>query len=174
MRLIRAQHGAAAVEMALLLPLLIVLAFGVIEFSTAYNRVQGLQAATREGARLGVESSVPRPVTALQVRERVWTALQDNSAGSGFPAPGGTASDAEAQIRQDVDVVVTNLTSATDTSSPALNDGAMVCAHNIDRVRVTTRIRSNRQDAYGMTVPLVTNGTVGLGTTAEAVMRCLR
>jgi Flp pilus assembly pilin Flp len=48
------QDGAAAVEFALLLPLLILLLFGFIQFGTAFNaRIQATNAA-REAARLAV------------------------------------------------------------------------------------------------------------------------
>ena len=48
------QDGAAAVEFALLLPLLVVLLFGFIQFGTAFNtRIQATNAA-REGARMAV------------------------------------------------------------------------------------------------------------------------
>jgi Flp pilus assembly pilin Flp len=50
----KGQDGAAAVEFALLLPLLVVLLFGVIQFGTAFNtRIQATNAA-REGARMAV------------------------------------------------------------------------------------------------------------------------
>jgi hypothetical protein len=50
----RRQDGAAAVEFALLLPLLILLLFGFIQFGTAFNtRIQATNAA-REAARLAV------------------------------------------------------------------------------------------------------------------------
>jgi Flp pilus assembly protein TadG len=45
------ERGAAAVELAILLPLLVMLVFGIVEFSIAYNKQQGLHAAAREGAR---------------------------------------------------------------------------------------------------------------------------
>lgn len=45
------EGGAAMVEMALILPILIILVFGIIQFAIAFNRVQGLHAAAREGAR---------------------------------------------------------------------------------------------------------------------------
>ena len=48
----RDQRGAAAVEMAIVLPILILLVFGIIEWSIYFNRLQGLQAAAREGARV--------------------------------------------------------------------------------------------------------------------------
>ena len=50
----RGQDGAAAVEFALLLPLLVLLLFGFIQFGTAFNtRIQATNAA-REAARAAV------------------------------------------------------------------------------------------------------------------------
>ena len=50
----RGQEGAAAVEFALLLPLLVLLLFGMIEFGLAFNtRIQATNAA-REAARRAV------------------------------------------------------------------------------------------------------------------------
>ncbi len=45
------ERGAAAVELALLLPILLVLVFGIVEFGRAYNTKLQLSAAVREGAR---------------------------------------------------------------------------------------------------------------------------
>jgi Flp pilus assembly protein TadG len=45
-------RGAAAVEMALLLPVLLVLVFGIIDFGRALNEQITLTSAAREGARL--------------------------------------------------------------------------------------------------------------------------
>jgi Flp pilus assembly protein TadG len=47
-----ADHGAAAVEFALLLPLLLLLLFGIIDFGRALNAQITLTQAAREGARL--------------------------------------------------------------------------------------------------------------------------
>jgi Flp pilus assembly protein TadG len=50
----RDQDGAAAVEFALLLPLLVLLLFGLIQFGIAFNtKIQATNAA-REGARMAV------------------------------------------------------------------------------------------------------------------------
>ena len=46
------EAGAAAVELALLLPLLVVIVFGIIEFGLAYTRAQSFNAAAREAGRL--------------------------------------------------------------------------------------------------------------------------
>ena len=49
--LLRDEGGAAAVEFALVLPVLMLLVMGIIEFSQAYNAKELLQYAVREGAR---------------------------------------------------------------------------------------------------------------------------
>lgn len=48
----RRERGAAAVEMALVLPILISLVFGIIDFSRIFNAEIQLSQAAREGARL--------------------------------------------------------------------------------------------------------------------------
>ena len=48
------QKGAAAVEFALILPVLLILLFGVIDFGVLFGQNISLQAAAREGARQGV------------------------------------------------------------------------------------------------------------------------
>ena len=48
-----ATDGVVAVELALLLPVLVMLVFGILQFGLAYNRLQGVHAAAREGARAG-------------------------------------------------------------------------------------------------------------------------
>jgi Flp pilus assembly protein TadG len=48
---LRGEHGTAAVEMALILPILILLVFGIISFGHAFNLQQDLNASIREGAR---------------------------------------------------------------------------------------------------------------------------
>ena len=50
-RIARGEHGAAAVEFALIVPLLVVLVFGVIEFGRVFNVQISLTGAAREGAR---------------------------------------------------------------------------------------------------------------------------
>lgn len=59
----RAERGAAAVEFALLLPLLALLMFGIVEFGLALHRQQVLATASREGARVGIRQGVPRPTS---------------------------------------------------------------------------------------------------------------
>ncbi len=48
----RTEKGAAAVEFALVLPILVLLVFGIVEFGRAYNAYLSVTHAAREGARL--------------------------------------------------------------------------------------------------------------------------
>jgi Flp pilus assembly protein TadG len=52
----RAQRGAVAVEFALILPILLLLVLGIIEFGFGYHAWDATQNAAREGARLGAVS----------------------------------------------------------------------------------------------------------------------
>jgi hypothetical protein len=49
----RDEDGVVAVELALVLPVLVMLLFGILQFGIAFNRLQGVHAAAREGARVG-------------------------------------------------------------------------------------------------------------------------
>ena len=56
----RDQKGSLAIEAALLLPMMVLLIFGTIEFSLLmYNR-QDITNGSREGARAGIVQTVPR------------------------------------------------------------------------------------------------------------------
>jgi Flp pilus assembly protein TadG len=65
------ERGASAVEFALVAPILILLVFGIFQFSIVYNRQQGLHAAAREGARI---ASLPQ-TTSSEINDRVMAAL---------------------------------------------------------------------------------------------------
>ena len=78
MRLSRRQdRGAAAVELAIVLPVLLLVLFGLIDFGRAFNANMALTQAAREGAR----------VAALggdfgQVQKRTWEAATFPGGGS--------------------------------------------------------------------------------------------
>lgn len=58
-------RGAVTVEFALILPILLMLLVGIIEFGQAYNTQIALQGAAREGARaLALDEDVNAAVTA--------------------------------------------------------------------------------------------------------------
>jgi Flp pilus assembly protein TadG len=63
------ERGASAVEFALVLPLLVLLVFGIAQFGIAFFRYQGVQAAAREGARVASLSQTE----ISEIRDRVCT-----------------------------------------------------------------------------------------------------
>jgi Flp pilus assembly protein TadG len=64
MKRIRSERGAAAVEFALVLPVLLLLLLGVVEFGRVYNAQMQLTAAARDGARVMSINSVPSQAVA--------------------------------------------------------------------------------------------------------------
>jgi len=67
----QSESGAVAVELAFVLPILVLLLVGIVEFSITYNRVQALHAAAREGARVASQSYA----TSGEIEQRVSDAL---------------------------------------------------------------------------------------------------
>lgn len=53
-KLVRDNRGQSLVEMALVLPLLIIILFGIIEFGRVFHSYLMITHASREGARVGV------------------------------------------------------------------------------------------------------------------------
>lgn len=58
------QRGVSAVELALILPLMLIILFGAVELGSAFWRKQILTSAVREGARKGIVATSPRKTTA--------------------------------------------------------------------------------------------------------------
>ncbi len=91
----RGEGGAAAVELAIVLGILLMFVFGIIQFGIAFNRNQGLHAAAREGARIasvgGAEAEVRnrvRDAQSLFDASDVQVAI-DYSTDNGASYPGG-------------------------------------------------------------------------------------
>jgi Flp pilus assembly protein TadG len=101
------------VEFALILPLLIVLVFGIVEFSIAYNRVQGLHAAAREGARL---ASLPQ-TTQDEITDRVMSSLAGVPL-SGSPTITVTPSDTRPCEDRPGETVTVSVSAETDLDIP--------------------------------------------------------
>jgi Flp pilus assembly protein TadG len=98
----RDERGAAMVEFALILPLVLMLTFGAIDFGFAFSDAAGIKSATRSGARIGsalskqggqlqsianaVNASLGNSVRAQAVEFVVYTAPP-----GGFSAPSSCA-----------------------------------------------------------------------------------
>lgn len=65
------ERGAAAVEFALILPLLVVLVFGIIEFSILFYNKAMITNASREGARAGIVYNFPNRPSAADITDIV-------------------------------------------------------------------------------------------------------
>lgn len=67
---LRSESGASAVEFALLLPVLMMILFGIIEFGFALYQQAVLTNASREGARLGIVQASPA-ITIAQINAAI-------------------------------------------------------------------------------------------------------
>jgi Flp pilus assembly protein TadG len=83
------QKGAALVEFAIVLPLLLVLVFGMIEFSIMFYDKAVITNASREGARAGIVYDFPDRVTMGQIEDAVkeYASGRLISFGGANPAP---------------------------------------------------------------------------------------
>jgi len=79
---LKREEGAAAVEFALLLPLLMLILFGIIEFGLVLYNQEVITNASREGARYGIVIGSPRPTTG-QIQGVVNTYLTNAGLNSG-------------------------------------------------------------------------------------------
>ena len=70
---IKNQKGAALVEFAIVLPLLLVLVFGMIEFSILFYDKAVITNASREGARAGIVYDFPNRISASDITSTVST-----------------------------------------------------------------------------------------------------
>lgn len=71
---VKREEGAAMIEFALVLPLLLMILFGIIEFGLVLFRQEVITNASREGARFGILIGDPRPSTA-QIEDVINTYL---------------------------------------------------------------------------------------------------
>jgi Flp pilus assembly protein TadG len=78
------QKGAAAVEFALVLPVLLILVFGIVELSVALYDKAVITNASREGARAGIVFGVPS-VTDGEILDIVSTYCQNRLLTFGTP-----------------------------------------------------------------------------------------
>jgi hypothetical protein len=75
------KRGAAAVEFAIVLPLLVVFLFGIIEFSIMFYDKAVITNASREGARAGIVFADPRP-NVDEIRSVIYNYLDAQSDGT--------------------------------------------------------------------------------------------
>lgn len=115
------ERGAALVEMALVLPLLMMIVFGVIEFGTTYSNYLGLRDGVRNAARSGAVGNTGSSATCDLV-----------GAGEASPSVRALMCRTKDQIGLDPTQVRVKIISANSTFSGAgtfaKNDALVVCA----------------------------------------------
>jgi Flp pilus assembly protein TadG len=84
-RTLKCTKGSAAIEFALLFPLLLLIVFGITEFGRAIRTVQTLNSAAREGARVAAVTNPDVDLVTTRVNEVLDAA---NVVGSGVNVEG--------------------------------------------------------------------------------------
>jgi Flp pilus assembly protein TadG len=82
----RSERGAAMVEFAIVLPLLVMFVGGIVDLGRAYKLYNNLAAAVRDGARYGASLQPPVPAQIITRVNQVFA----SSAGASRPAPNAT------------------------------------------------------------------------------------
>ena len=80
----QSRHGLAMIEFAMVLPIMIMVVLGVIEFARAFEVSTILETAAREGARLGMLSNIE--TEELTANQRVIQDVKRFVAAAGVPA----------------------------------------------------------------------------------------
>lgn len=70
--LFKSQQGQALVELALVLPILLMLLFGIIEFGRIYGAYMVISNLSREGARYGVVGHDDSQIQYFIISQRAW------------------------------------------------------------------------------------------------------
>src|SRR5882724_26385 len=105
---LRTEDGAAVIEFALVLPILLILVFGIINFGFALYNKEVITNASREGARAGIIIGNPRP-SATQIKNVVtsyltnvgWNASKATIAVTPAAGATGGASGSDLTVRVD-------------------------------------------------------------------------
>ncbi len=87
---LRCQKGVAAIEFAIVLPLLMIILFGIIEFGLLLYDKQVITNASREGARIGISDVV---VSDAEIEAVVDNYVANNLITFGTPTPPVTTID---------------------------------------------------------------------------------
>ncbi|MBT2500744.1 pilus assembly protein [Agromyces sp. ISL-38] len=118
-------RGAAAVEFALVLPLLLVLVLGILEFGRVFNIQIALSNAAREGARYMAVHDDPAAATGAAIA----AALIDPEISSGQVSITPSSCDGleDASVEVTIDYTVELMTGWFGVSLPLEGKGVMIC-----------------------------------------------
>lgn len=124
MKHLRSERGSVAVEFALILPLLIGLLLGIVEFGRAYNAQITVTAAAREGARvMSIQKDIPTAQAAVIAASPSLTPQLKNSQILISPAVCTPGSNTTVTITYHLDFITGFLTRGVDLTGK----GVMRC-----------------------------------------------
>lgn len=171
---LRNERGTAAVEFAIVAPLLFALVFGIISFGILYNRQASLTAAAREGARFG--ATLPTGTTGVTDGwlDNVASSAIDAATGElgavfadrtvcvayvGYGSPAGSTVDStRRRMQAGADPAVYAAGSASDPSTWCFDDGK-VSKPAERRVQVLVRRDAELQVIlFSRTIPVTGQG----------------
>lgn len=107
------ERGAAAVEFAIVVSLLVMLVFGVIEFGLAFWQVQNLRSATREAARVAAVRGTTTQISDAMVSASTGSLPPGYTGFTVSPASGCTSS----TVGQEVTVTIDNASLSSNVRS---------------------------------------------------------
>jgi Flp pilus assembly protein TadG len=150
--------GAAAVEFALIVGVLVMLIFGMLQFGLTFFELQNLRAADREGARLGAVAATPDTI-----RARI------------ADASGGAISQSEAALPfievQYSDNGTSGWTDKTDNTKPACSSSASVTTNAAVRTQILiAQAPAHLKSFFTLNIPLLP--TITMTPTIDAQFRC--
>jgi len=102
--LIKSQKGQSLVEFVLVIPILLFLLFGIMEFGRAWETVNIMTSAAREGARVAAVTN-PNVASATSAAQRILTAGNISNASISVTGP-----DSNSEVRVTVTVSYTPMT----------------------------------------------------------------
>ena len=152
---LRRQDGAAAVEFALIVGVLVMLLFGMLQFGLAFFELQNLRAAVREGARVGAVGA-----DINEVKQRV----QDASLGS-IPAANSAL-----RVQFTNDASVGSPTWNTGVC-PVSGSGTVNAAIRARVVLADPNLPGRLQDIFTVDIPLLPSISL-TSATIEGQFRC--
>lgn len=119
-------RGAAAVEFALVLPILLLLVFGIVEFGRLYNIQTSITAAAREGARvMALDNTLQSARTATESAAQPYSLTDAQISVSPDSCP--TPNDADINVTVTVSYPVSLLTGWFGASVTLTGTGVMRC-----------------------------------------------
>jgi Flp pilus assembly protein TadG len=176
-------RGAQLLEVALVLPLLLLLAVGILDFGTAYNLRQILNNAAREGARVGAaqpmndvscgSKCLPPPGSVQAVYNDVVTYLQNAHVDTSFIDPNPKHTDTNATWTYACNAKSTTFNCGPVTDALTIQRALIVVDPNTGKSLTTTHVTlsypynwvfgfNNIMGLFGANYP----GTIGITTDA--------